>query len=253
MIKLKKITFLFLLFTFVFTSCEEDDPKPQEDTITERANVEGSVNLFDQFGNIEAKDRMTVIMDGGSPFVYFSETEKDGAFIVPNVNYHPNYTIIYEKTDYGTYKSFHFNHEYTGGTGQITAVPNLSRLSSTYSTSLSIEVRSDTVFFDLGAHLAKGRSNTRLIRFLFHTIAEISHETFALYTNKIGIYHPKEMYTFTKEQLEEIGLVSGTKYWVQAYGDSYYSNNYTDVDGVHLPNLGLPSEGSVPTDSFYMP
>ena len=61
--------------------------------------------------------------------------------------------------------------------------------------------------------------------------------------------------TFTKDDLQAMGLESGTKYWVQAYGDSYYSNAYNDdLAGRYVfPNLGFKSDVAVPTEHFIMP
>ncbi|OYT16768.1 MAG: hypothetical protein B7C24_06070 [Bacteroidetes bacterium 4572_77] len=238
---------------FLFTSCQEDDPKPQDDgSILIRSNVSGDVKLFDQYGEKSAQNDMRVTMDNHGKFFY-GDTEKDGGYLVLNADYFPNYTILFEKQGYGTYKILNYSHEYNnGGEGHINEVPNLSEKSGTYSTSISANVSNDTVFFDLTAQLASG-SGTRIIRFLFHTTPQISNEIFAYYTGQINIYSPTQTYYFTKIQLEGIGLKPNTKYYVQAYGDSYYSNSYMDTDGLHLPNLGIPTTGDTPTDSFIMP
>jgi len=94
----------------------------------------------------------------------------------------------------------------------------------------------------------------RYIRFLFHTIPEINHDVFKFYTGRFTLNSNHHTLVLTKEYLEELGLQNGVKYYVQAYGASYYSNAYNDdVKKTVLPNLGYNDSGITPKDDFIMP
>lgn len=250
---MKKLIYLAIISLMVLSSCKKDDPKTNNDSVLTKANIEGNVNLYDEYGNTVSKEGMIVLIEGNG-FQYIAETEKDGRFLVQNVPYFVNYTISYAKTGFGTYKIYGYNHEYTGYAGEIQESPRLSKKSSAYSTALLIHVSNDTVNFQVGV---AGGSNDgqRKLRILFHTIPEISNEVYSLYTNKLTTTGNTQTIRLPKEALEEYGLVSGLTYYAQVYGDSYYSNAYNDdYHRKHvLPNLGFVEEVAVPTATFVMP
>jgi len=250
---MKKFLIIFALFGLILTSCEEDEVTPEDPDLT-KANIEGTVNLFDEFGTPVNKWQMIVSAKQGEYLNFWGETEKDGSFIILNAKYHSNYTIVYEKEGFGTYKKFAFNHENTGGIGQITGTPTLGEKSSTTVDQLKADVIDESLELDV----TLGDSNRRgkkYIRFLFHTIPQISNKVFSHYTGRFTMVSNSHTLVLTKEYLQEIGLESGVEYYVQCYGASYYSNGYFDEDELRyvLPNLGFPENGSTPTESFIMP
>lgn len=250
---MKKIVFPLFVFLIVLASCDKDEPNNNSDSILAKANISGHVSLFDEFGKIVSNERMMISMEGGGQ-TFWAESEKDGSFLVPNVLYFNNYTTIYEKDGFGTYKSFGFNHQYTGAEGNLSSV-NLSMKSTAYCSSLLVSQSNDTTHFHLS--LAGGSdAGKRRIRLLFHTIEQISNETFSHYTPKFQANNPQPTISLSKDYLlNEVGLISGETYFVQAYGDSYYSNSFFDEyqQKRALPNLGMSDDISVPTSSFVMP
>lgn len=250
---MKKIIYIFFVFSFAMIACEKDEPNNNNDSVLTKANVSGSVFLYDEYGKSVANYRMKVYMQSTSAS-FSAETDKDGSFLVTNVSYFNNYKITYEKDGFGTHKKFGFEHEYTGYEGNISSV-NLSEKSSAYCSSIQTTLSNDTSHFHL--QLSGGSdSGKRKIRLLFHTIPEISNDIFSHYTVKFTANNAEAIISLSKEYLlNEVGLISGQTYYVQAYGDSYYSNSYFDEDLQKrvLPNLGLNEELAVPTSSFIMP
>lgn len=250
---MKKLIYLAIISLIVFSSCEDDDPKTNSDSITTKANIEGAVNLYDEFGQSVSNERMKINIEGNS-FQFIAETEKQGEYLLQNVPYFTNYTILYQKTGFGTYKIYNYDHEYTGSVGVVDEIPNLSQISSAYTTALLINVNNDTVNFQVS--IAGGSENgERKLRVLFHSIPEISNAIYSHYTSKLTTTGNAQTIRLTKEMLEEIGLSSGTLYYAQVYGDSYYSNAYIDDYNMKhvLPNLGFNDDVAVPTATFVMP
>ena len=247
---MKKFLIIFVVFSLFVISCKEKEKEEPIDSITINANIEGSVNLYDESGERISNERMLVYLDGGAEYFY-GETEKDGSFLILNAKYYPNYTIVYEKQGFGTYKKPNYNHEYTGTIGQIVGIPNLSKKSSTIVTQFNVEIINDSLHLEVTLG-SKSMKSERYIRFLFHTIPEINHDVFKFYTGRFTMNANHHTLVLTKEYLEELGLQNGNKYYVQAYGASYYSNAYTDGKQV-LPNLGYSDSGITPKDDFIMP
>ncbi|NOR86967.1 MAG: hypothetical protein GQ527_05110 [Bacteroidales bacterium] len=247
----KHILLLVVLATFLI-SCEPERPKVNNDSILTLSNISGSLNLFDEKNNSVPSDRVLVYLERGIG-TYWGESEKDGSFIILNAPYYINYTIVYEKQGYGTYKIFGYQHEYTGGVGSITEAPSLGKISTTYATDLDIAVNGENTEFTMD--IMPAPSDGQLVRIIFHSISAISNEVFSNYTALLAISDSEQTFVFSKEELEEIGLEPGVKYWAQAYGDSYHSNGFMDEDlGKYvLPNLGYKDDLAVPTEDFVMP
>ncbi len=249
---MKKLSYLIILLSIILVSCEEDKPVNNNDSVLTKANIRGSLGLYDEFGKSVSSERMFVYMEGNEQ-IHYTESEKDGSFLVPNVPYFNNYTISYEKEGFGTYKSFGYEHEYTGEEGQLEGIA-LSQKSGAYCTSLLVIQSNDTTHFHLGLG-GSSDAGKRKIRLLFHTIPEINHDVFSHYTTKFTAVNTNQVISLSKEFLNELGLVSGTTYFVQAYGDSYFSNAYFDDYNRKqvLPNLGYNPEEAIPKASFIMP
>ncbi len=253
---MKKSLITIIAFVFILASCEKDEPKTNNDSVLTKANVSGEVKLYDEFGNTISNERMTIAMlqFEGSSSDYWTESEKDGSYLVLNVPYFNNYSILYTKDGFGTYKKFGFEHKYTGAEGVIENV-TLGKKSTAYCTSILVSQSNDSTHFQLS--LSGGSdAGKRRIRLLFHTIPQISNEVFSHYTPKLIANNPQPLISLSKEYLlNEAGLISGQTYYVQAYGESYISNAYFDEYQQRevLPNLGVNPDISAPTATFVMP
>lgn len=250
---MKTKSILYLLFLgIILISCEKEEPKTNSDSVLTKANITGAVKLFDENNNPVALGGMFVYLEGGVQS-FWTETNKDGSFMIPNALYFNNYTIVYEKQGYGTYKVFGFDHAYTGQVGNIENTPSLGKVSSTIVNFLDITENGNNIEFEVG--ISTAAKGDKYIRILFHSISEISNEIFAYYTPRQLMPANKYTFVFTKEKLQEMGLESGVKYYARAYGDSYYSNGYFDESSRKnvFPNLGVDPEISSPVGSFMMP
>lgn len=249
---MKKLSYLIILISIILVSCKEDKPVNNNESVLTKANIRGAIGLYDEFGKSVSNERMFVYMEGNEQ-IHYTETEKDGSFLVPNVPYYNNYTIRYEKDGFGTYKIYGYEHEYTGEEGVISGV-SLSKKSGAYCTSLFVTQSNDTTHFSLGLG-GSSDAGKRKVRLLFHTIPEINYDVFSIYTPKFTTVNTNQVISLSKEFLNDLGLISGKTYYVQAYGDSYFSNAYFDDYNIKevLPNLGYNPDEAIPTDNFVMP
>ena len=99
--KLNYLTFglIVLLGT---SSCSKDED-PATDPIT-KANITGSVNLYDEGTTQIDNSNMTVKVEGTTPAIS-ATTDANGDFTLSDVPF-GTYTILYEKSGFGTFKKF---------------------------------------------------------------------------------------------------------------------------------------------------
>jgi hypothetical protein len=253
MLRSIKTAIVLAVITLIFSACDKDKPT-NPDTLSTISNIAGSLALYDRYGNKITNERMMVYMESTTGIRYSGESQKDGSYLVLNVPYANNYTISFEKSGFGTYKIFGYDHESTGNIGTIEGPIRLSEKSSTICKTLVTVQKTDTVEFHMALEGGDPGEN-RKIRLLFHTISQIDHRNYAHATPKFTISGNNQVVTLTKALLSEYGLTSGSVYFVQVYGDSYYSNSYYDESSqkTMLPNLGYSETEGVPTASFTMP
>jgi hypothetical protein len=111
--KLLPLSWSFILILFI-TSCSSNDDSPAAAT---RANISGSVNLYNESTNLVDLSNMTVSVLGTMP-LNSAVTDAQGKFVLSNVPF-GTYTLEYTKNGYGTYKKFGVVH---GTNGQATAL-----------------------------------------------------------------------------------------------------------------------------------
>ena len=96
--KLLPLSWSFILILFI-TSCSSDDDSPAAAT---KANISGSVNLYNESTNLVDLSNMTVSVLGTMPLIS-AVTDAEGKFVLSNVPF-GTYTLEYTKNGYGTYK-----------------------------------------------------------------------------------------------------------------------------------------------------
>jgi len=74
---MKKFLIIFTAFSLFIISCKEKEKEEPIDSITIKANIQGSVKLYDEFGERVSNELMLVYLEGGTGY-YYGETEKDG-------------------------------------------------------------------------------------------------------------------------------------------------------------------------------
>ena len=114
---------MFLLIVLGTTSCSKDK-EPTPDAVT-TANIIGNVELINEGtdNGPEAVDNsgMIVKTDGGTAAIS-TTTDANGEFTLEDVPF-GTYSLIYEKTGFGTYKKFNVEHTNSGSSTVITFLP----------------------------------------------------------------------------------------------------------------------------------
>jgi hypothetical protein len=127
----KRYTFLLLLISFL--SCKNsstDNIVPATD-----ADITGFVLLYDKAISLLDNSGMKVSIQGSSPLIS-ATTDANGKFVLSDVPF-GTYTLVYEKTGYGTYKKPDVVHSTGGSPTFLSNTPSLGKVSTTTFTNLS--------------------------------------------------------------------------------------------------------------------
>ena len=244
--KLNYLT-LSLAILMGFNSCSKDeDPM---DTRT-NANINGSVNLYDEATTLVDKSGMNVRVEGLTSTIE-ATTDTDGKFTLSAVPF-GTYTLVYEKAGFGTYKLFELNHSRSGASTNITNVPSLGQTSSTQITDLTASVNGSDVNLTITSNPGGSNGNSRYMRYFLSNSSDVSDQNYTYYSDVfVSSINPKEI-SLSASALSAAGFSSGETVFVKAYGDSYWSNSYDDLDLERrvFPNLNPSSAAAV---SFQMP
>ena len=243
--KLNYLT-LSLAILMGFNSCSKDEDPT--DTRT-NANINGSVNLYDEATALVDKSGMNVRVEGTSTVE--ATTDTDGKFTLSAVPF-GTYTLVYEKAGFGTYKLFELNHSRSGATTNITNVPSLGQTSTTQITDLTASVNASDVILTITSNPGGSNGNSRYMRYFLSNSSDVSDQSYTYYSDVfVSSINPKEI-SLSASDLSAAGFSSGETVFVKAYGDSYWSNSYDDLDLERrvFPNLNPSSAAAV---SFQMP
>jgi hypothetical protein len=240
-----KFKILMFILAIATVSCSSDDSNDEPIT---KANITGSVNLYDEGTTVLEDSNMLVKVVGTNPLIT-ALTNSNGQFVLEDVPF-GTYTIEYEKAQYGVFKKFNFNHQ--GNANVITEIPSLGKTSSTQVTDLQVNVANGQAVFSITTSPAGNNSNRRYVRYFLSTSSTVSNTNFMYYSpvfvSQINPYQS----TITQSNLINAGFTSGQTVYVKAYGDSYWSNEYFDVslNKKVFPNLNTVSANAV---SFVVP
>ena len=243
---MKIIHLLFIVTIFiVLTSCDNDDEDDNTITPTSGA-IKGKVTLYDEG---------TVLVDNFGMTVSIEETEinagTDGAgnFTLISVPF-GNYTLIYEKEGYGTYKRFDVDHRDQSTT--LLDNPSLGQTSSTTITDLTVSSENNTITIGAVTNPEASDANRRFIRYFFSTSADVSSENFEAVSEAFEARTTPYNLNLSVEDLEALGFQSGQTVYAKCYGESGYSNQYEDpgLGRTVFPNLNMTSADAV---SFEVP
>jgi len=237
-----------LMFFLVSTSCKKDD-NDKDETVT-KANIIGSVNLYDEGTLAVAKDGMVVMVEGSSPIIS-ATTDADGKFTLTDVPF-GTYTIVYEKTGYGIYKKSGVSHTNTGSSTYISATPSLGQKSTTTVTMLSANSSGSNIIISTTTAPASSNNNPKYIRYFYSTESSVSSENYTYASVGLVIKINPYDKTLSTSNLSDMGFSTGSTIYVKVYGDSFWSNEYEDnnLGRKVFPNLNSTSAAAV---SFVMP
>lgn len=247
--KLNYLTFGLVVLLGISSCSKDEDHAP--DPIT-KANIIGSVNLYDEGVTKIDNSNMTVSVEGISPTISV-KTDANGRFTLSDVKF-GTYTLIYEKSGFGTFKRFDLEHTNTGNSTIITSAPSLGKISTTKITDLKTTVNGNDVLLSVTTNPAGsiGVGNTRYLRYFLSTASNVSNENYIYFSPVlISQINPKEI-TLLSSTLSAAGFSKGETVFIKVYGDSFWSNTYYDTNlGRDIfPNLNMTSANSV---SFIMP
>jgi hypothetical protein len=240
-----KFKILMFILAIATVSCSSDDSN--NDPIT-KANITGSVNLYDEGTTLLDESNMLVKVVGTNPLIT-ALTNSNGQFVLEDVPF-GTYTIEYEKEQYGVFKKFNFSHQ--GNANAITEIPSLGKTSSTEITDLLVNIVNGQVVFSITTSPAGNNSNRRYVRYFLSTSATVGNSNYMYHSPTfISQINPYQS-TLTQTELINAGFTSGQTVYVKAYGESYWSNEYLDVNlnKKVFPNLNTVSANAV---SFIVP
>jgi hypothetical protein len=233
---------LFLLIGV--TSCVNDTNDDAPDT----ANISGAVNLYDEGVNKTDQSGMSVRTDGTIP-VYSAFTNAEGKFTLTDVP-PGDYTLVFEKSGYGAFKKYSVKHTITGTI--LTETPSLGQKSTTQITNLSAENAGGEIVINVTTNPAGNTGNKRYIRFFYSALSTVSSGNYTFVSQgMVSQINPYKL-SLSKSTLTGMGFASGSTVYVKVYGDSFWSNEYTDPQKnlKVFPNLNDVAANAV---SFIVP
>lgn len=243
--KLNYLTFGLIILLGISSCSKDEDPTP--DPIT-KANISGSVNLYDEGTTQIDNSNMTVKVEGTTPAIS-ATTDANGDFTLSDVPF-GTYTILYEKSGFGTFKKFDIEHE--NNATAILNTPSIGEISTTQITNLEANVSGNDIIISVTTNPAGSNGNTRYVRYFLSTDSNVSSENYTYFSpGLVSQINPKEI-TLSNNDLTSAGFSTGETVFVKVYGDSFWSNEYNDPDlGRNVfPNLNMTSTNSV---SFIVP
>jgi hypothetical protein len=191
---------------------------------------------------------MTVKVEGTTPAIS-ATTDANGDFTLSDVPF-GTYTILYEKSGFGTFKKFDIEHE--NNATAILNTPSIGEISTTQITNLEANVSGNDIIISVTTNPAGSNGNTRYVRYFLSTDSNVSSENYTYFSpGLVSQINPKEI-TLSNNDLTSAGFSTGETVFVKVYGDSFWSNEYNDPDlGRNVfPNLNMTSTNSV---SFIVP
>jgi hypothetical protein len=212
------------LFTLVFiTAC--NDPE-----IIEKSDLFGSVILYDEgTTKIPTKEGMRVTLQGSLKDTLQTTTDEEGKFRFSNVDA-DLYRLIFEKDNFGKHTVENFLHKGQPLGTPLDPIPSLGQKSSTEVVSIEAIVNTNRVFILAGTNQAASINNPKYLRFFFSTSPALTNREYTKATETyVAKIDPFEL-TLTKDQLLNMEFDSGQRVYVRCYGDSFWSNAYTDSE-----------------------
>jgi hypothetical protein len=244
--KFLPLSWSFILILFI-TSCSSNDDSPAAAT---RANISGSVNLYNESTNQVDNSNMTVSVLGTMP-LNSAVTDAQGKFVLSNVPF-GTYTLEYTKNGYGTYKKFGVVHGTNGQATALTATPSLGQVSTTSITGITASTSANQVVLSISTNPGGSAANRRYIRYFLSTSQSVSATNYSYYspvfTSQINPFEK----TILATELVSAGFTSGQQVYVRAYGDSFWDNAYDSPEFNRriFPNLNA---NTVPAATFIVP
>lgn len=241
---LKLPALVLLAAVFAYSCGGDDDSSDNNQTTPTTADILGSVNLYDEGTNLVNGGGMTVrLID---PSAGSTQTNSSGEFTLSDVPA-GTYTLSFEKSGYGTFLIPNLQHAPSGGNTIITESPSLGQSSSTQITGLFAKTVDDVINVTIATEPAGNNSNPRYIRYFLSSQADVSSTNYQYNSPGFTVQISPANIQFTASDLEGFGFNSGETVYLKVYGDSFWSNQYTNPSTslTVYPNLNDTSAAAV--------
>ncbi len=241
---LNLLTILFSIFLII--SCNKN-----EELSETKGDISGKVALYDDGTASLPNEGMSVRIMNLNPEITAS-TDASGSFTLKDVPY-GNYRLLLEKDGYGPYQWADIVHEKSNTSTILTNTVSLGKISSTQVTDMSVLVSGSNVFLQATTDPAGSAGNRRYVRFFFHTDENVSKDNYKVFTETFVLQQNPSDKVFNRTEWQAMGFPSGTRVYVKAYGDSFWSNSYSEAGANNktvFPNL---NGSSATAASFIVP
>ena len=232
-----------LLIIILVAGCSKDDDKQPLQT----GSIMGQLALADEFGNVFTDHGGMVITIVGKSF---DSSDAVGNYRIDNLP-SGNFELEYEMDGFGTFKKFGIQVVAGAAATVLNGVDYLGEKSTTVVDSLTVTINQLASTFNIGCKItpAPTVSTPRAFRLFFGKNTSVNNLEYqyapsntwiaTTSTGAILNYDPIELYSN--------GFTSGETVYVIAYGDSKYSNSYTDpsTNKKVYPNVNLPGASDV--------
>jgi hypothetical protein len=177
-------------------------------------------------------------------------TDNDGRYTLEDVPF-GTYTLVYEKTTYGTFKKFDVELNSGNAPLQFTQNTSLGQMTSNTVNTLSVNVVGDTVFVETNTP-GGSVANDIYYRSIFSNTMGVSLSQLEGYTPTYISRNSTGNLKISKDELEDFGFTSGQTVYVKSVAESFFSNDYYDPDkAMHVfPNANETGSTEL---SFTMP
>ena len=249
--------FLNLFIILSFFSCKKESSQGE----IEIGAISGTISLYDDKINLQSNASGVTVTVIGMPGKVAVSTA-DGKFRIEGLSF-DNYDLAFSKTGYGTYKIFGIEHKKQSntpsGVSSTTFLSRVINLGAVSSTSISSLTAIDATYNDLpgieyGYTITPEASpgNRGYVRTFVGKKHTTSSAEYLAYTNTNSVLNNNVRSGFQLGELYGFGFQSGDSVYVKVYGDSFYSNTYTDpISGKTIfPNLNAVAANAV---SFIVP
>lgn len=246
---MKKIVPVFVALILFMASCSTEDKEIIPEILT-KGTIEGSVNLYDEKTGPLDNSGMKVTVEGLTPKIS-TLTDEEGRYRLEEVPF-GTYTLVFEKEGYGTYKRFNIKHAVSESSTFVIGAPSLGQKSSTQITKVEVTVSGEGATLSVTTDPSAYNANKLYVRYFMSTSANVSSEDYMYDSGTIPIGINPRNFALTRSVLEGRGFTSGQTVYVRVYGNSYWSNEYIDVDlnKKIFPNL---NKNTVSAVSFVVP
>lgn len=243
------LTATYFLFLFLSTSCYQSNTIPERNGSTLDSKITGSVILYNDLLTKVLPYGMTVSIEGTS---YTTTTDSGGKYIFKDVKY-GTYSFVFTKAGYGTSRIDTFKH--VNNNDQVPSIvpaKTLGAISTTSVTALEVETDGDTLIIHPTTSPEASREVSRGVRLFYGNLGSVSGSEYIGYSAVFGLKQATGSIRVGKDELYKMGFAPGSTVYIKAYGDSFVSNDYTDLNtGKRVfPNLNA---FTVDAASFTLP